>query len=312
MEENSAYKTARIYFIISLIITAAASVAHAVIMASCYDESMFFYNTGVSAPWILYACSAAALIFFATSLLAVKKDGLTGAYIPLNRMSTFTSLLAGFQLLAAVIINILNISSGEYGAPSNFRMAALILAVPASCYFIVSAMASKPNTRMLPWLSMAVIVWSAVYLMSVYFEMTTPLTSPARILNQLTLVCIMLYFVFETRYLLGRAMPKVYLAVSMAAMLVIGLSTISDMSLTLLGIRVAGKDTIIRMAEAAIMLYIASRAGQLLWHKPESEITIIDAPEADVEVKPAKPDGNSGSNESDESDGKSGGDDKQE
>ena len=110
------------------------------------------------------------------------------------------------------------------------------------------------------------IIWATIYLMT-YFDMSSPLNSPIRVSNQLSLITIMLYFTFEARYLLGKPKPRFYFPVALLAILFIPMSAVSDVILTFAGIRPSTQETVFRIAEVAIMLFITARLRSIAFKK---------------------------------------------
>jgi len=280
-------KIPRIYFFAALVFALVAAAAQTVVFITNYDESTMLYNLDAAAPTVLYTAVIVILIAMTTLIFAVKKGELSTRLQPSDRITAFTALLAGFQLIAAALLHGVYYFSDTYELNPSYRgyltIVMLITAAIAGCYFISTAIASDKSRKSVQFFGIFVILWAALYLMDIYFEMNAPLNSPIRILSQISLIAIMLVFLCEVRLLIGIPKPRLYLISALAAIIIIALSSVSDIVLTVMGIRANGKDTIFRIAEIAIMLYLIARVRQYLWEKPcrmaeetEDEVLLAD------------------------------------
>ena len=250
----------KLFFVTASVLTIAAMVIQTLLFIKFYDERLNLYNTEISGvPGIFYTAIFIASLFCAASYFAAKDNERTKILPAPDRFVVFSSILCGFQLAAAVFFNIYYYMTGIYTGITLLRVVVLITAVPAAAYFIITAFSPKPNENILVICGFSVIIWAALYLMCVYFDMSSPLNSPVRILEQLSLITIMLYFVFEIRFLLKKPRPRLYLPVSLLAMLFISLSSVSDLILTFSGFRSSTQDTVFGIFQAAAALYITAR-----------------------------------------------------
>ncbi|MDD4772560.1 MAG: hypothetical protein PHZ09_03025 [Eubacteriales bacterium] len=260
--ETETKKTAapKLFFVTASVLAVAATVIQTLLFINFYDERFNFYNTEISGiPEIFYTAVFIASLFCAASYFAVKDNEQTKILPVPDRFVVFAAILCGFQLAAAVLFNIYYYITGIYTGITLLRVVVLITAIPAAAYFIITAFSPDPKENILIVCGFFVIIWAALYLMCVYFDMSSPLNSPVRILEQLSLITIMLYFVFEIRFLFKKPRPRLYLPVSLLAMLFISLSSISDLILTFAGFRASTQDTVFGITQAAAALYITAR-----------------------------------------------------
>ena len=271
MFDTPSAKRARVYFMISLVLSAVLAVSHTLVMAFFYDESLFVYDAVSPFPAILYGISAGLVVLLLISIFTLKADELCAKPLLQNRFSTFCSLLCGFLLIASLLLNVVNALRDIYPEPTTWRIVSLVFALPAAMYFIASSLKNDADPKKLAWLSMCVIVWAGFYLISLYFDIDSPIKSPVRILNQLSLLAVMLAMVFETRILLSVARPRLYFAVTLSAVLLLALANVSDIALIIAGVRLPSEDSAFRLAQIAMMLYFGARLGQYLWYDGKIE-----------------------------------------
>lgn len=258
----------RLYFAGAAALGAAAAVFQTFLYYAWYDESLNLYKNG-SPAFVFYCAAAVCVLFLVSFIIAAGKsepeldisggDGYESALPSTgSRFMVFASVLCGFQLSSSSIIDAYYYFKGEYTGLTALKAAAMVLAVAASLYFFFNA-SRRPKKKVLQYLSFAVIIWAVVYLMSIYFDMSAPLNCPVRILNQMALIGIMLYFTFEARCLLGRPKLRFYFAAAFATVFMISMNSIPDMIITFAGYRQVGQDTLFRVAEISILLYIIAR-----------------------------------------------------
>jgi hypothetical protein len=256
----------KLFFIITAVLSAAAALIQTYLFYAYYDEGLNLYKTGATLTGFFYIGVFICTLFCASSYFILKKTEMK-ILPPPDRFVTFTAILSGFQLAASVLFNVFYFVSGKYTGMTAFRAAVFIVSVPAAAYFIITALSNKPKKNVLVLCCFSAIIWATIYLMSIYFDMSSPLNSPIRILNQLSLITIMLYFTFEARYLIGKPKPRLYFPVALSAMLFIPMASVSDMFLTFAGFRPSTQETVFRIAEVAIMLYITARLRSIAFKK---------------------------------------------
>lgn len=257
----------RLFFIITVVLAAIATICQTIIFYKNYDETTNLYNKDAFFPGIFYTAVFITVLFCAASYFIIKDNPMTRILPSADRFTIFAALLSGLQLGASVLFNGYYYMSEIYTGMTTLRAAVLITAVPAAVYFLLTALSRKQKRIPVILCGFCLIIWAALYLMCIYFDMTSPLNSPIRILNQLTLITVMLYFIFEIRYLLGIPKPRLYMPSALLAILFISISSISDLFLTFTRFRSTGPDTVFRIAEIAVMLYIAARLRSVVMNK---------------------------------------------
>lgn len=255
----------KLFFMITCVLTVTAILIQTVLFINYYDENLNLYKTEITGiPKIFYMAIFISSLFCAASYFAINENERTKILPTTDRFVVFASILSGFQLSAAVLFNIYYYLTRIYTGITLLRIAVLITAVPAAAYFIVTAFARRPKEKALIICGFFTIIWAALYLMCVYFDMSSPLNSPVRILEQLSLIIIMLYFVFEVRFLLLKPRPRLYLPVSLLSVLFIYLSSVPDLILTFAGFRASTQDTVFGITQAAVAIYITARVRSFI------------------------------------------------
>jgi len=236
-----------------------AAVLQTVLYLIGYDETLHLYQHGFTLHYIVYAVigipAAALFVFFCTR----QKDVLPAELGKITRPVSFLSFFSGMLIIAAAGYNITSVMGTPPVIPSTIRIFALAMTIPAACYFLLSAWMDKPSRPMITLLCMFVVGWLALYLMSIYFEMDSPLQSPDRILRQLGCAMLMIHMLYEVRCLLDIAMPRLYFGTGCAAVIITGLSAVPDAIVTLLQKRAMTDNSMFSLAIAALGIYVFFR-----------------------------------------------------
>lgn len=236
-----------------------AAVLQTVLYLIGYDEPFHLYQHGFMLHLVVYPVvvlfMAAFFVFFCTR----KPESLPAELGKITRPLSFFALFSGMLIIAAAGYNVASILGTPPVIPSTIRIFALAMAIPAACYYIISAWQDHPSRPLLTLLCMFVVCWLALYLMAIYFEMDTPLTSPDRILRQLGCALLMVHMLYEVRYLLGNTMPRLYFGTGCAAVIMTGLSALPDAVVTLLQKRAMTDNSMFSLAMTAMGFYIFFR-----------------------------------------------------
>lgn len=267
------------FLIFTIIIAAGAVIGQTVLYLHLYDEAIGFYEAGTIVPTIFYiACTAITLIIALMCAFQRKNSLPTGVAVP-GRITVFSSLLCGFFLASSIMLCLIYYLGGVYTNLSVMRILTICAALPAAIYFLYPIFNPHPKRTALISFGFFTVIWAGLYLMCRYFEMDMPIYSPRRVLNQIALLSIMLYFLFELRFLLGRAKPRMYAAFSFIAIICISLSAVPELILSVMGIRNTGNDSVFGIAQICILIYIITRAAEFCTFRADRVPMVFAVPE---------------------------------
>ena len=101
-----------------------------------------------------------------------------------------------------------------------------ILALAGVGSFLLRCLVINKESALRGGFDIAFIVFSALLTAYLYFDVSAPLNSPAKITDEMAFLLISVFFLYETRISLGREMWRPYIAFGMAAALVSAYSSI--------------------------------------------------------------------------------------
>lgn len=103
-----------------------------------------------------------------------------------------------------------------------FGILLMVFCVLAILYFIANANPTAPSRTTAVLLGMGVVLFFLSYAFFAYFDLTFALNSPIKLLDQVTVIAAMLFFLVELRFSFGATSEAVYVPVCMVTILLSG------------------------------------------------------------------------------------------
>ena len=164
-----------------------------------YDTEIAYFRTGS----LLFLAACVLLAIGVLSAVAMwgatrKKVSLSGA--PTNgRAGTFFALFAAVLYLAACVRNVLTCN-----APGKLEIiATATLVLPAAYLLCIGIGGQEKTAQATPWLALGGALSAIAQLFRQYFDATLPLNAPARHLETLATIGVLLFFLAEARDRIG-------------------------------------------------------------------------------------------------------------
>ncbi len=296
MNENK--KVSWLYVLMTVLISSVAVVFQNILTKHYVDEQNGLYKIGVSTPMVFYVFVSIAVLFILTAVVVMRMDSLPK---DLKYGSVMTTI---FSFVAAVLVALaaLMFFKGErivdfQGNLSNvykLRNVCAFLAIPSAMYYLSVAFSGKVKKMHTVILSFFPLILTLVYLMSVYFDKTQMLNDPYRIMQQVALVLLMLYQLFETRAYIGKSKPIIYFMITNIAILFVSIAFVPDaLSLIKDGFKLT-ENNVFSLYGAGMVLYLVSRSidfaigcdvegKKITIHKANAKNDIFTVDEEDTE-----------------------------
>ncbi len=186
--------------------TTAAALFMSAAVAFSYDKGTNYFI--FDAPLFRFAVIFAALAFAAAiaNALIIPKDTIA------LRSPLGTSLLVA--LPAA-----LGFGAGAIFTVIEFAKSPKILFLIATLFLLLSAanVLLSETDRAIPLLGFTPPIACALLVAVLYFDASLEMNAPLKVATQCALLPLMLYFTAELRYLLGREIPRLYLALALGS-----------------------------------------------------------------------------------------------
>ena len=148
-------------------------------------------------------------------------------YIPSGLVSVALLFLSASLLYDAVMINGHPAHISIITAPVNMLSIIIaILAIASIGAFVLRCLTPDKELAYRGWFDVVLIIFLALYTASLYFDVSTPLNSPAKVTDEMAYLLSAVFFLYEARISLGREMWRPYIGFGMAAALVSAYSAI--------------------------------------------------------------------------------------
>ena len=226
-----------------------------------YEADIFLYAHGTALPTLF----GVALALFVAVVLAYCSLCRCEEYDDKLAKTSALSFVFGILTAACVIMaGVMEYTAYKLRASDlmyiaqkedKFIVFSSILAFVAFIYFLVPAKLNKLKAL----LGSVTVVWHILYLLSVYFDMTSPLNDPMRLMNEFALVGIMMYLTVEIRYLCGIPKKGFYVGVSVVAITLLLGSSVSNLLFAFGGNTVQGGNMGIYVYQLFAAGYILTR-----------------------------------------------------
>lgn len=220
------YKILLIYLGIVGALSALGAALRTAALFGDYDAAIGYYRTSAVLPDVFHVLTVVSVVIALALVLFLRGKTLKSSLPTLGAPSKISALTLMIALAALALYYMYLLAAPEKavygsvvsGASSAVWVIAFICAIPGVIYFLALALGKKKKGEAQALLGFFVIFFVLMSLAATYFDFTTAMNSPNKLLLQVSYMAVMIYMLFELRYFLGRAKPKAYGAVSLAAL----------------------------------------------------------------------------------------------
>lgn len=251
--------TATALMIITVVLTVVLAAVRTWMLAQFYNADTGYFNCGDILNAAFYAGEALCLVIGVVSLVILGKKIYITQPAP-SSVSLFAGLFCGFLMFASVVLYFMDTPMDQV-FKNYVVLVSIILALVSSVYFVLGITSQKIGYTAKTLLCFVVILWSMASLLGLYFDISLTINNPSKILEQLALVAVTLYFLYECRFFIEKQRPALYLAVGFIASVLLGVSVLPNLiALFFFGLDVTtGFYT--QISELGIFIYILFRTA---------------------------------------------------
>ncbi len=260
-------------FWITMVLILVGITLRSVSLLEFYDSEIGYFKSDAHLPDVFHGISVAEVIgAVLISLFLSKANAETGIeYRYPSNSSLFVRIAACFPLFAVVMhvsctfLEMMkdkykyNISTSSAGAYIDLFM--LLFGIMGAVYFlmfIVGKVSYKKEASV--YLGYGFIIYVLLMLARTYFDFETTMNSPTKLFIQVTLMSVMVYMLYETRFYIKRESPRVYCAVSAVAAYFTAACSIPGIALYFVGgVFKAPEYLMINFVCFGVFLFILSR-----------------------------------------------------
>ena len=184
----------------------AAAVLSIFAVAFLYDENTHYFLSGSKIFPIAVICAVLAFAAAIVYALVIPKEELVSSS-PFGSRLVF-ALPAALGFGAGAILSIIEFAKSQ----SILFLIAAIFLLLSTAYVLLSE-----TDRANAFLGFAPPIACALLIGVLYFDISLEMNAPLKVVAQCALLPLMLYFTAELRYLLGRELPRLYLALALCS-----------------------------------------------------------------------------------------------
>ena len=199
----------KILHYMSLAFAALAMLVQILAVIMQYDKGSNYFNNGAFLPTAAVAVALIAAAFGTVFACTARCDA--GSADVFSDTSPLASALSATGFVVAAVCLILHFAATPI---SGIAILAIFTCFGAALYALATVSAIlRARVNAISFMGflapIACIVLNAYY----YFDTTIEMNSPVKTFTQVGLLCVMLYFISEIRFLMGAPMPRVYLTI---------------------------------------------------------------------------------------------------
>ena len=228
------------------------------------------YLFGIASAFTALACITVFILCFALIPKEAEpepifpKENEYKAYYSADEIETrLVRILTALGILAFTAVRISLITSGKLGDASSFAFTAIttFIAVPFALYFIPEVTDRLfASTKAHLACGMFGIIWFICLVVEKYFDHGYVLSSPFRLAEQLLLLTLMLFTVYEIKMHTDTRAPRLHLAFLCVALIFCLGFTLARCAMIMCEKTVSAENTVTILLEFFFSLYLAVRA----------------------------------------------------
>jgi len=279
---GASYTTFRYYLFLIPIATVLGTVMQTMAMMLSYEGGLGGCQNGdvmgTIAGWILFFIS---LILLAGCFALPR--AFSQAFRAIPDCAGLPAFLAAMGGCAMIAFSALSFIDTNTGATDSIQLLRLLFSIPAGLYLIFTAM-NRQQGKVLTALGFCPTLWLALSLMRLFFDRSSAINNPMKILLQLSLAAIMLSFMAETRIRVGKYGARFLVGISAVATVLGVSSSVSMMIYRLNGGYLLNSEIMMAVIELILSLYLAARLYSYRTLTLAEKDTIPDTKEKEAEA----------------------------
>ncbi len=264
---NSLRKKLYCYSITSLVITLIGVALRFISLTKFYDADIGYYMRGAVMPNIFHGiCMLSIVLAVLAFVMLRREDDVCILYIPHQSFEIVGAIFAALGICVYVIYALFVVGSGETTPnPAENKIGeavnwfAILFGAIGAVYFaiVASGKASKGDGSVL--FGYSAILFILLALAKTYFDFETTMNSPNKLLLQITFMSIMLYLLFEFRFIIKREIPSGYAAMSLISIFFTAVCSIPGIVGYFMGIFNKGEYLICHFVVFGFLVYIVTK-----------------------------------------------------
>ena len=208
-----------VYTLMTAVIATLATVFNMIIEKYYVESGTGLYKMGVVTPEAFVVFLMLGVIVIIASAFLFRKDGMPKEVYKLPFLTSILSVIAAIALIYFAVGILMEdlLPSAASSLVYKIKYIGAYVSFPAGLYYFISVFSGSKDSKTESAFSFFPLIWTWAGLLSMYFDHTVEMSSPARVVKEIGLIMLMLAQLVETRGLIGRSKPVIYLIISSVA-----------------------------------------------------------------------------------------------
>lgn len=234
-----------------------------------FDASAGYFSLSSPLPGIADAVLILAILWAASALIFIPRKSMKYLMPAYSTASVFASALCGFLFIYIAAQSGLSMLDDRILLSETYKRDVIVLMISAisallsAIYFFTALRPGALRTNGRVILGFFPVIWAVMSLATIYFDFTHAMNDPNKVMLQLALMAVMIFFLHELRLLLGRTQPRVGLVFTYVGLLLCGVGGVAGM-LTMNQVEALSDYASILITVSALWLYMLFRAYDTL------------------------------------------------
>ena len=282
-------RTYQVYLTLSILLALALAAVRSFALLSYYDPAIGYFEAGVALPELASLLTLLALPLALSVPFVLGGGKLASEARRFHLPTAFASALLAFLLLAFAALHVselLGELSLGHEADARATVTLLLaagLAVLGSVSFILSASMGAEISARRALSSSAFVLFAVTYALFLYFDTTLPINAPEKLLSQLALLSVAIFFLYEARIAIARPMPGMRAAFGFLALILSAASSIPSILYYLTYGKTVLESPVHDFLLLASFLYIMARLTSLVPRSGKEAVPFFEGALSDAD-----------------------------
>ncbi|HHT53632.1 MAG TPA: hypothetical protein GX011_01680 [Clostridiales bacterium] len=220
----------KVYIYSSLFLTLICTLLYGAAYLLSFEPDIGYFKSTALLPVISGALTVASLGFIFSAFVTIPKGAIPASRVPYGHASRLAASGCALGFLGYTAFRLL-ILGGEPAVSPRLTLFCLILGALSPLYFLPVALGTKktPGGRVLA--GFIPIFWAVITMSEAYTNKYVAMNSPIKVSFMMATLVVMLFMLYELRYLLERGFPRAFLVFTLAGILVLSVFALPTLTL---------------------------------------------------------------------------------
>ena len=197
------------YFFSSFATSALTAIMYCICSLFAFDITVAYFSSTSLLPYIAKYLLIITIIWIFSILLFIPKNKLSITTPPHSLASRILSVATAVSFILYIALRLL-ISSNGFMTPTTTFFICNGIALISAAFYLLNVRITLIKSSIRAVLLFPTILWATISMTEAYSNQRVAMNSPIKIMLMLSMMSIMFFALYETRYLVGRPFPRAY------------------------------------------------------------------------------------------------------